>query len=569
MYAVEFNNFSWKYLGSSNWVLRNINLKISKGEFIGIMGPSGAGKTTLALSINGLIPKRIAGYLKGEVRVLGNSTTQAELYELTRKVGVVFQDPEAQFISMKVRNELAFGLENYGIPPNEIEERINDVAEVLGICNLLEKSPTELSGGQKQRVAIASVLVMRPEIIVLDEPVSDLDPIGKEQVYETISVLRKESGATIIVIDHEVEYLLRNADRLILLRDGEIILDLPPDEFVERVELVEECGETVPEVSKLIHMLKKKGKWSHKIPITVDELISRKEEILNSLILDRVNSDNVSSQVCFGSELIEVEKVSFIYPDGTEALSNISLTVREGEFLAIVGANGSGKTTLAKHLNGLLTPTSGRLKVCGIEVPGPKTKDLSRYVGYVFQNPDHQLFCRTVYEELLFSPLQMGFSKKEAEEIADMVLKQLNLTPWRDEHPFFLGKGQRRRLAVGAVLTIKPRILIVDEPTTGQDWTGSVDMMNLLKRLNIENKITTIIITHEMKVVTRYCNRVIAMRDGKILYDGDVRKFFGNLDLVEQSGVKPTQITHLFSTMLRDIGKIPLTVEECMGMIDP
>jgi len=564
MYAIEINNFSWKYLGSENWTLKDINLQIKKGEFIGVIGPSGAGKTTLTLCMNGLIPQRIAGVLKGEVKILGKSVTKTDIYELSRHVGIVFQDPETQFVSMRVRNEIAFGMENYGLPRAVMEERLQRVAEMLKISNLLDKTPTELSGGQKQRVAIASILVMNPDIFIFDEPVSDLDPLGKEEVYQAIAKVREESDATIVVIDHEIEELSKSADRIILMNEGRILLDLPPHEFVEYAETVEAVGETIPAISKLFYQMKKSGRWRSKIPITVEEAIKlvNNDDLKNAFAAHlRRSEKKYGYGEKLGEEIITVKNLTHIYPDDTVAITDVNLSVRRGEFLAIIGSNGSGKTTLAKHLNGLLKPTKGFLKVCGIDIPGPRVGELSKHVGYVFQNPDHQLFCNTVWDELLFSPLKMGMPREAAEKEALKVMDWLGLTPWRDEQPFFLGKGQRRRLAVGSVLTVKPEVLVVDEPTTGQDWKGSVEMMNLLTQLNRELGITVLIITHNMRLVSEYSERVIAMNAGRIIYDGSVRDLFLNDEILRQTAIKPPQLVSFFKHLFKN-HDVPITFKE-------
>jgi len=563
MYAIEINNFSWKYLGSENWALKDVNLQIKKGEYIGVIGPSGAGKTTLALCMNGLIPQRIAGVLKGEVKVLGKSVTKTDIYELSKHVGLVFQDPETQFVSMRVRNEIAFGMENHGLPRAVMEERLQQVAEKLKISNILDKNPTELSGGQKQRVAIASILVMNPDIFIFDEPVSDLDPLGKEEVYQAIAKVREESDATMVVIDHEIEELLKSADRIILMNEGRILLDLPPNEFVEYADTIEAVGETIPAISKLFYQMKKSGRWHSKIPITVEEAITLINDDLKKefAALIRRNEKIYGYGEKLGEEIISVKNLTHVYPDGTVAISDVNLSVRRGEFLAIIGSNGSGKTTLAKHLNGLLKPTKGTLKVCGIDIPGPRVGELSKHVGYVFQNPDHQLFCNTVMDELMFSPLKMGIPREAAEKEAAKVMNWLGLTPWRDEQPFFLGKGQRRCLAVGAVLTVKPEVLVVDEPTTGQDWRGSVEMMNLLTQLNKELGITVLIITHNMRLVAEYCERVIAMSAGKIIYDGLVKDFFLNDEILRQTAIKPPQLITFFKHLFKN-HDVPIRFKE-------
>jgi energy-coupling factor transport system ATP-binding protein len=366
-----------------------------------------------------------------------------------------------------------------------------------------------------------------------------------------------------VVIDHEIEELSKSADRIILMNEGRILLDLPPNEFVEYADTIEAVGETIPAISKLFYQMKKSGRWHSKIPITVEEAITLINDDLKKEFAARIcrNEKIYGYGEKLGEEIISVKNLTHVYPDGTVAISDVNLNVRRGEFLAIIGSNGSGKTTLAKHLNGLLKPTKGTLKVCGIDIPGPRVGELSKHVGYVFQNPDHQLFCNTVMDELMFSPLKMGIPREAAEKEASKVMNWLGLTPWRDEQPFFLGKGQRRCLAVGAVLTVKPEVLVVDEPTTGQDWRGSVEMMNLLTQLNKELGITVLIITHNMRLVAEYCERVIAMSAGKIIYDGLVKDFFLNDEILRQTAIKPPQLITFFKHLFKN-HDVPIRFKE-------
>ncbi|MEM0337748.1 MAG: energy-coupling factor transporter ATPase [Candidatus Caldarchaeum sp.] len=567
MDAVEFRNFSWKYLGDTRWALHNINLRIGKGESVGIIGPSGAGKTTLSLCINGLIPHRFSGSLKGEVRVFGNSVMHSKLTDITKLVGMVFQDPETQFVSMRVRNEIALGMENYSFPPDLMEKRIKWVAEMLRISELLDKTPTELSGGQKQRVAIASILVLNPQILVFDEPVSDLDPVGKREVYEAIKTVKKEYDSTLIIIDHEIEELSKHVDRLILMNRGKIELDLPTYSFLQEVETIEKYGETVPEVTKLFYEMKRRDMWQGTLPLSLDEaveLFHRKLWKFDQEKAEKIFEEPAISEK--GEEVITVKDLTYVYPDGTAALRGVNLKVRKGELLAIMGQNGSGKTTLAKHFIGLLKPTQGKLKVCGIEIPGQKVKELPKHVGYVFQNPDHQLFCTSVVDELMFGPLQIGVNREEALERAKQIMQLLGLTEFMDYHPFSLGKGQRRRLAVGSVLSINPEVLVVDEPTTGQDWRGSKGMMELFNYLNHERGMTIIVITHNVRLVAEHCKRVLVMSNGQVVYDGSVRLLFRDKKVLEQAFLHTPQITALYSRITGNTDSAPITVEEALGL---
>ncbi|MEM3406634.1 MAG: energy-coupling factor transporter ATPase [Nitrososphaerota archaeon] len=575
MSAIEFNNFSWQYAGSKNWALKEINLKIKHGEFIVITGPSGAGKTTLCLCMNGLIPQRINGILKGNVKILGKSTLEHDIYEFAKDVGMVYQDPETQFISMSVKNEIAFGMENFGVSREEMQKRLEWVLKIIRMEDSLDKSPIELSGGQKQRVAIASILVIEPKIFIFDEPTSDLDPIGRSEVYSVISKIREEKKSTIIMVEHNLEEVAPYADRFILMHDGSIILDLPKDDFFEEIEKILEISRNVPQISEFFYILRKKGVWDGKIPITFNDACEEFKKIHSKNLIEIKNFHSSKSfkedKNSFNENepIIIVKNLYYQYPDGTIALKNINLNIKKGEYLAIVGQNGSGKTTLVKHFNGLLKPTRGKVIVKGIDVSSSRVRELITHVGYVFQNPDHQLFCQTVFDEVMFNFKQLKIDEKHAKEKALKILESMDLLKYAEEHPFFLGKGQRRKLAIASVLSLNPEIIIVDEPTTGQDWKGSKEIMNILDRLNREERRTIIVITHNMRVVAEHCDRVIMMSNGRAIFDGSVKEAFTSEKILEQAFLKPPQITE-FAKMLKNYGfkEDIITLEEMINSIE-
>ncbi|MEM1575519.1 MAG: energy-coupling factor transporter ATPase [Nitrososphaerota archaeon] len=575
MSVIEFNNFSWQYAGSKNWALKEINLKIRDGEFVVITGPSGAGKTTLCLCMNGLIPQRINGILKGNVKILGKSTLEHDIYEFAKDVGMVYQDPETQFISMSVKNEIAFGMENFGVSREEMQKRLEWVLKIIRMEDSLDKSPIELSGGQKQRVAIASILVIEPKIFIFDEPTSDLDPIGRSEVYSVISKIREERKSTIIMVEHNLEEVVPYADRFILMHDGSIILDLPKDDFFEEIEKILEISRNVPQISEFFYILRKKGVWDGKIPITFNDAYEEFKKIYSKNLIKIKNFHSSKSfkedKNSFNENepIIIVKNLYYQYPDGTIALKDINLNIKKGEYLAIVGQNGSGKTTLVKHFNGLLKPTRGKVIVKGIDTSSSRVRELITHVGYVFQNPDHQLFCQTVFDEVMFNFKQLKIDEKYAKEKALKILESMDLLKYAEEHPFFLGKGQRRKLAIASVLSLNPEIIIVDEPTTGQDWKGSKEIMNILDRLNKEEGRTIIVITHNMRVVAEHCDRVIVMSNGRAIFDGSVKEAFTSEKILEQAFLKPPQITE-FAKMLKNYGfkEDIITLEEMINSIE-
>ncbi|MEM2986566.1 MAG: energy-coupling factor transporter ATPase [Nitrososphaerota archaeon] len=575
MSIINIENFYWKYLGSKDYALKNINLKIEKGEFIGLMGPTGAGKSTLCLAISGLIPWVLPGEIKGNIIINGMNTRKYSMKDITEKVGIVFQDPEIQFIMMSVVDEIAIGLERMNLPRSEMIKRVDWALDIVNMQEYKDVSPEELSGGQKQRVAIASILVIEPKIFIFDEPTSDLDPIGRSEVYSVISKIREEKKSTIIMVEHNLEEVAPYADRFILMHDGSIILDLPKDDFFEEIEKILEISRNVPQIAEFFYILRRKGAWDGKIPITFNDACEEFKKIHSKNLIEIKNFHSSKSfkedKNSFNENepIIIVKNLYYQYPDGTIALKNINLNIKKGEYLAIVGQNGSGKTTLVKHFNGLLKPTRGKVIVKGIDVSSSRVRELINHVGYVFQNPDHQLFCQTVFDEVMFNFKQLKIDEKHAKEKALKILETMDLLKYAEEHPFFLGKGQRRKLAIASVLSLNPEIIIVDEPTTGQDWKGSKEIMNILDRLNREERRTIIVITHNMRVVAEHCDRVIIMSNGRAIFDGSVKEAFTSEKILEQAFLKPPQITE-FAKMLKNYGfkEDIITLEEMINSIE-
>lgn len=570
MGIIEIKNFYWKYEGNPDWILKNINLEIKEGEFVVITGPTGAGKTTLLLTLNGLIPHSRKGYYKGNVYVNGIETSETSVSELSRIVGMVFQDPESQFVTMSTIDEIVFGAENLALPIEVIQERLEKVLDITRLHGLEEKAPYELSGGQKQRVAIASVLAMQPKILVLDEPTSELDPVGRDEVLSVITRLKEEMKLTIIMVEHNVEEYVKHADRVILLYDGEILLDAPPREFFKDVDFILSKGAWVPQVTEFAYRLYKKGLIDNCCPLFTDEGI----QIVNDLLEKRrisVKSKILSNQKISDKERkvrIEVKNVGFIYPDGTQALKDVNFKVYDGEFLAIIGENGSGKTTLVKHFNGLLKPTSGDVFVDGKNTKKATVFELARVVGYVFQNPDHQIAKNTVLEEVSFSGMNFGMSKEEAKKVALKLLGTLGLKDKVDEHPYFLSKAERQRVAMASVLCWSPDIIVVDEPTTGQDMRQSYEIMNILKGIHESGK-TVIIITHNINLVCQYAERVAVMHEGKILIEGPPEYVFSYPELLKQTAIKPPQINTVASKFInKGVPKGIFTVDQFVSLFE-
>ncbi|EHR78178.1 ABC transporter [Thermococcus litoralis DSM 5473] len=569
-YIIELENVSYKYPGSSEYAIKNINLRIKKGERVLITGPSGAGKTTLCSIFNGLVPHHYGGELEGRAIVSGRDITEATIGELAFIAGLLFQDPSSQLISPTVEDEVAFGLENKGVSPEEIEKLVDYYLRYLGIEHLKGRTPQHLSGGQQQLVALAAVLAMEPEIYVLDEPTSNLDPINSEMVFKVIHRIAKERAKTLILVEHKLEKVIDIVDRLIVMNKGEIVYNGPFEGILDDINKYEEIinlGVPIPQVTQLYALFKKSNKInSSKIPLKVPEardvfaryIDLQNQERIKDACLKYTFQDKYTQNR--KEPIIKVEDVHFVYPNGVKALNGISLEIYRGEFVSILGQNGSGKTTLVKHFNGLLKPTSGRVIVDGMDTKEVKMIQLVKKVAYCFQNPDEQIFASRVRDELAYGPKNLGYPPEKIEELVTKVSKELGLYELLDKNPFELSMGQRQILAVASVLVMEPEILIVDEPTTGQDPKGARKIMDLMKSLNQQGK-TIIVITHDMNLAAEYSDRIIVINNGKKLTEGTPREVFSNLNLLKKAHLEPPQVTQLALEL--GLPCIPLNVQEC------
>ena len=555
MDAVVIKDFFWKYPNftgiNTDYVLKGINLTIKEGEFLGITGRSGSGKTTLCFSISGLvphqlrIPEHVEEHISGRVEVFGQLVSGVKKvddhYEvdgigsMAPTVGFVMQDPESQFLSMSMLHEVSLGLQMMGLDKAEINKRITEALDMVGLGQYRDVAerihPAELSGGQKQRLIIASFLAMKPKLLILDEPTSDLDPAGKLEVMKTIADLRKKSNMTIILVEHNPDVMLKFADRIAVMYGGRIVQLGKPLELYSRPDILREYNVYLPDVSELSEYfsLDEKPKFQLEKSSFVPERKTRPKT----------------------SRIIDVKGVSYSYPDGTKALDNITLEVEKGEMIAIVGQNGSGKSTLSKVLSGIAAPSSGTADIAGISANSKsERRKIPLHVGYVFQNPDHQIFTRSVKNELYYGLKNIGIKREEAEGSINSVLARVGLADKADEDPIFLGRGQKRRLAVASSIIMKPEILIVDEPTTGQDYKMSKEIMELLTELNIEGT-TILIITHDMRLVAEYCRRVVVMSKGTIVFDGTPEKLFMEDDILELSSLSEPQSVRISKELVK------------------
>lgn len=567
MNDVVIEGLGWRYK-DSDWILKDINLTIEQGKTLGIVGPTGAGKTTLCLALCGLIPKKTWGAMEGTVKIKGMDTRETPFEKLIPYVGIVFENPDEQLIEPSVEDEIIFPLENFGFSTDEIARRLDEALKATGLDKLRKKHPGELSGGQKQRVAIACALARQPPILIFDETTTDLDPLGKSEVFSLLAQLRATKKLTMVIVEHNTEQLAQFADELIFLKDGKIIQKDSPSQFFCDVNFQKENGVYPPQVYEVFSEISctyPNSLDKNQLPITLNDAIRLLPEIID---LEEISYSSLAIKdqlPSTGEVIIKAQDIRFTYPDGTQALNGIDLEIRNGEFVAIIGNNGSGKTTLINHFVGLLKPTEGDLEVFGMNTKEVSVEDLAQKVALVYQNPDHQLFCQTVFEECAYElKLSGNFSNEEIEKHVLKVLEVMNLTNLSNEQPFGMGRGLRQRLAVATALVKQPEIIIVDEPTTGQDASQAHSIMRILTELNKKGK-TIIVITHDMNLVSTYIPRSIVLNQGTILIDNNTRDVYSHSEILKKASLTRPQVTELGTLLPK--APIILRIEELKDLL--
>lgn len=573
MHIIEVRDLHYTYPNAKSPALKGVDLTVNKGEFILLTGPSGCGKTTFCRTLNGLIPHFYNGELEGEVTVNKLNIRDNPTYKLSQHVGLVFQNPDNQIFSLTVEKDVAFGLENQGVPKKEMVESIDWALKMTGIEHLRERATHELSGGQKQRLAIASILAMKPKILVLDEPTSFLDPLGAEHAFRVLDTLNQEYDITIILIEHRVDLAVRYADRAIIFNDGVVANSGSPEDVFSQEE-TRLMGVAVPKTIVFYNKLKQRGIRLESPPLSPEMLVKQLEpyiykhspKVETARTIQYVDGNKTGFQM---DPIIEVQDLHFSYPNGINAVDGISLSIHKGEFIAIMGENGAGKTTLVKHFNGLLRPSKGHIRVDGDDISSMSVAALSRKVGLVFQNPDDQLFSENVEDEIGFALHNFGFSKEVIEKRVDWALNLLDLERYRSSSPFILSGGERKRVALGSVLAWDPEIVVLDEPTIGQDYAQKERLIHFLMQLRTQGK-TTIIVTHDVEFVAECKPRIVLMAKGKIIADGPIKEIITNEDALKKASVAPPEITKIFS-LLKDRGfpRDILEVDEAIKLLIP
>ena len=571
---IVFDNVTFKYLHTRSPVLLDINLTIEEGTITAILGEVGAGKSTLLRMMNGLVPTYLPGYMSGKVYVDGIDTQEVEISHLANKVNLVFDDPVLQIVSLTVQDDVQFGPANLGLPPEEIRARTVEALHRTRLTGYENRNPRTLSGGEQQLLAIAGVLAMRSKYLILDDPIAMLDPLGKSQVLEAIRKLHEDTGLTVVISESgtDIEPLMEFVNHVVVLDEGHIVASGDPREIFRDKELVQRAGLRVPQVTELAYHLD--SSCNGTVPVTLAEgaeFIQKRKMLAAPAILEPANG--TKPQLDPAKKAVEIRNLwhTFPGPPPVDALQGINLDIYQGEMVALLGQNGSGKTTLSFHLVGALKPTNrdAVIKVAGLDVRKTPQYELIQKVNYVFQNPANQLFCDTFAEEVSYGPQRLNLSAAEVEERARSALAQVGLGHLWQHSTFDIPKSLETLLGLASVLSMRPEVLIVDEPTGGLDPESALRVMNTLVEINSQGQ-TVIIITHDMSLAARYARRIVVLKNGHVLSDGPTREVFIRSEELASAMLQAPQIT-LLGKKLVELG-FPsdiLTVEEFVRFVQP
>ena len=538
---IEFKDYSFKYRAQKEPTLKNINLKIYPGEKLLIVGPSGSGKSTLAHCLNGLVPFSYPGECSGSLKIKGKDPREEGIFGMSKLVGTVLQDTDGQFIGLTVAEDIAFALENECISQKEMHQSVEKTAQELDLEDLLDHAPGELSGGQKQRVSMAGVMIDRVEILLFDEPLANLDPASGKRTIDLIDRIQKNDHTTIVIIEHRLEDVLyRDVDRIIVIGDGKIAADMTPDALLTTsvleaegirkplyltackymdIPVLEERKPQHVETFDLTGMEEKAQKWYQEAPVQ-----SRHQE---------------------GETLLELQQVGFGYLPGQQVLQNISFQVKKGEMLSIVGKNGAGKSTMSSLICGFLTPTEGHMIYRGQDMKNWSIKERGEKIGFVMQSPNQMISKPMIFDEVALGLVIRQIPEAEIKERVNQVLKICGLYEMRNWPVSALSFGQKKRVTIASILVMEPEMMILDEPTAGQDYRHYTEIMEFLKKLNQEAGITIMMITHDMHLMLEYTDRAIVLADGQILADDTPAAILTNEELTQKANLKKTSLYDL------------------------
>ncbi len=591
---VELRDVSFAYGQDAARALDHVSLAVNEGEFVGIIGPSGAGKSTLAAVMSGAIPHHYTGQLFGATYVDGKDTCEVTLTDISRVVGSVLQDIDSQMVASVVEDEMLFGLENYGVPHDQIEERMNRALETVGISYLRDREIAKLSGGQKQKVAIAAILALAPRVLVLDEPTAALDPASSTLVFETLRQVNELAHITVVVIEQKVALLCKYCERVLVLSEGKLAFDGEPHEVFGHARELRAMGVDTPRVARIANSLLEHGvvEKIERPCLNVSEakeLISglvgdagtgavaaapgeRAGQPASALIPDAVKPTRPSRHKpaarphAEGAEpVVEVDDVSFAYPNRGDSVSDLNMRVYPGELVGIIGQNGAGKTTLTKLLNGLLHPKSGRVRIAGLDTREVPTSAIAARCATLFQNPDRQICKDTVLEEVAFGLTLHGTPQDEAERRAADVIKRFDLPA--GESPFSLSRGQRQMVALASVVVLNPEVVLLDEPTSGLDYRECMTVMETVREM-AERGCAVIMVCHDMEVVSDFAERIVVMTKGRIAARDEADAVFANDELMAAAYVEPPQVIALSKELAADVSPEFAGISQVSGIVD-
>ena len=536
--VISFKDFSFQYRAQKKPTLTGINLDIYPGEKVLIAGPSGSGKSTLAGCSNGLNPFSNPGECKGTLTVDGVDAPHSSIFELSAHVGTVLQDPDGQFIGLTVGEDIAFALENSCTPQDEMHEITRHAAELVGIENHLDYAPHELSGGQKQRVSLAGVMVDQVKILLFDEPLANLDPAAGKQAIELIDEIQKKTDTTVLIIEHRLEDVLwRNVDRIVLVNEGKILADMTPDELLSTSLLADNGIREPLYVTAMRYAgidITKEKKPAHVDSVVLDDIDRKK-------LQDWFEAQPIQEDAGEREKLLEVRNLSFGYTKDHQTLRNVSLSIDKGEMVSIVGRNGAGKSTFSKLVCGFEDPDSGEISFHGKDLLKENIRHRAKYIGYVMQNPNQMISKTMIYDEVALSLQKSGMAEAEVHQKVEDTLKICGLYPFRNWPVSALSFGQKKRVTIASVLVQDPELIILDEPTAGQDFKHYTEIMEFLRKLN-ERGVTVVMITHDMHLMLEYTPRALVFSDGQLIADRRASEVLCDPELIERAALKETSL---------------------------
>ncbi len=539
---IEFKNLGFQYRAQAKPTLYNIDLKIKKGEKVLIAGPSGCGKSTIASLINGLIPFSYKGDITGSVLVCSKETRDLSLFDISHRVGTVLQDSDAQFVGMTVAEDIAFALENDCIPLEQMQDKVKEISDILGLSEVLKHAPSELSGGQKQRVSVGGVMTSDVSLFLFDEPLANLDPKTGKQAIELIDELQEKTGAAVLIIEHRIEDVLhRHVDRVVLMDEGRIVADTSSDELLTK-KLLDNCGVRKP---LYLTALEYAGVTvnSSMHPSSLNELAlsdSDKEKVRGFFFKNHEEKEKAQRE-----DLLVVKNLSFCYEKmQRNTLSDISVTIKKGEMVAIVGTNGAGKSTFSKVICGMEKEKEGEIFFGGMDFGTLSIKERAEHVGYVMQNPNQMISKVMIFDEVAMGLRLRGVPEDQVKERVEKALKICGLYKMRNWPISALSYGQKKRVTICSIIVLEPEMIILDEPTAGQDYRNYTSIMEFLKELN-ERGITIVMITHDMHLMLEYADRSIVFSEGRIIADKSCAEVLTDKAIVDRASLKETSLYHL------------------------